>query len=532
MTATAMRVVIIDDNPDDRAEVKAALRNGSMRRYELHEAPTGEHGLELIRALREKGESPDCVVVDVHLPGMDVFEILAALPRDEMGATTPIVVITGDLRFERCSALLAAGAQEFVGKDWLTPNSLTRALDSAIERHTLTRTLRRQELEARRLEQKLQQTQKLESLGVLAGGIAHDFNNLLVGVLGNAEMALAVLPGDSPARTELHAIEAAALRATELTRQLLAYAGKARFSRGRMDLRRLIEEMGPLLGSAIPKKTQLTFDLAPALPAVDGDPTQIRQVVMNLVTNAAEAMGDAPGVITVRVAAVRVTRGDRFDAYFSDDFSEGPFVLLEVIDGGSGMREETLARVFEPFFTTKFTGRGLGLAAVLGIVRAHRGGIHLRSAPGNGTTVSVLLPAFESKTSAEQPPAPPKRPAAGTVLVVDDEEIIRALMRRILERAGYQVLIARDGVEALEIYKARGDEIRAVTLDMTMPRMGGEETLQALRAVRPDVKVLLLSGYNAQEGVDGALAPAEVFLEKPFRSQALLDKLKLLLGAN
>jgi PAS domain S-box-containing protein len=384
---------------------------------------------------------------------------------------------------------------------------------------------RRAEEDRRQFEARLQQTQKQESLGVLAGGVAHDFNNLLTAILGYADLALRGLPPDSPARDNLTQIVGGARRAAELARQMLAYAGKGTLVVQPVRLSRLVRDMADLLKVSISKKCALWYLFADNLPAIEGDPTQLRQVIMNLVINASEAIGDREGTITVRTEAVTCDRAALAAHHLGDGLREGRYVCLEVSDTGGGMAEETRARIFDPFFTTKFTGRGLGLATVLGIVRAHRGAIQVRSEPGRGTTFRILFHSLQTAevlavTPAERTPVPPGQ---GTVLVVDDEPFIRDLARQMLEAAGFAVLTAADGREAVEVYRAQGATIGVVLLDLTMPRQDGVETFHALRRIRPDVRVVLCSGYGDQEaskrfsGHDLA-----GFVAKPFQLEELL----------
>ena len=386
---------------------------------------------------------------------------------------------------------------------------------------------REAEEESRHLEQQLVQAQKLESLGVLAGGIAHDFNNLLVGILGNASLALSEIPADAPLRETLEGIETAALRAGELTNQMLAYSGKGRFVVEPLDLSELVAEMAHLLESAISKKAVLRHELARDLPPVDADATQIRQLVMNLITNASDALGDGPGTIALRTHLLEEAEPAAPEEWGPPP---GPRILLEVEDSGCGMAPETLSRIFDPFFTTKFTGRGLGLAAALGIVRGHRGAIDVQSDPGRGTRFRVLFPA--SSKCAAKPALPelaeagPSR-ARGTLLVADDEEVVRSMAGRILERAGFDVLTAEDGRRAVEIVRENAERISAVLLDLTMPHLGGEEALRAIREIRPDMPVVLTSGYSESE-----IAPRfegvrlEGFLQKPFRPPQLVERMQ------
>ncbi len=376
------------------------------------------------------------------------------------------------------------------------------------------------------LERQMQQTQKLESLGVLAGGIAHDFNNLLTIILGNASLALDELPSMAPARDSLRVIEKTALRAAELCRQMLAYSGQGRFVIETIHLDELIHEMTALFKSSLPRQATLSLNLADALPPLRGDPSQIRQVVMNLVINAAEALGDCGGVVTVSTGAMQCRPDDLVGAGREERLTEGMYVWLEVSDTGCGMDAETQRRVFEPFFTTKFTGRGLGLSAVLGIVHGHQGALQMVSAPGQGTTFKALFPAGPQAAL----PTPASQGAwrgAGTVLLADDEDSVRTLGARMLERIGFQVLVASDGQEALELYQVCQREIVLVLLDLTMPYMDGEETFQRLRHFDPQVRVVMTSGYAETEmAARFSDQPRCGFLQKPYTLEALTQRLR------
>lgn len=389
--------------------------------------------------------------------------------------------------------------------------------------------------ERRQLEAQVQHAQKLESLGVLAGGIAHDFNNLLMGILGNAGLALMEMPLDSPARDSVEKIETAALRAADLTNQMLAYSGKGKFLVQLIQLARLVEEMTHLLETVISKKTALAFVFAPDLPQVEGDATQLRQVIMNLITNASDALGEGGGTITTRLAVEHSTREYLAETYLDDDLPAGDYVALEVTDTGCGMDAETVSRIFDPFFTTKFAGRGLGLAAVLGIVRGHKGAIKVTSAPGQGSTFKVLLPAAPSPKGvvADQPLRLVDYTGAGTVLIVDDEETIRSVTAKTLERFGYKVITARDGIEAVEAFRHSATEIALVLLDMTMPQMSGDEAFRAIRAIHPGARVILSSGFTEQEATDRFRgAGLAGFIQKPYRPTDLLAKIREVLRAD
>jgi PAS domain S-box-containing protein len=383
------------------------------------------------------------------------------------------------------------------------------------------------EEERERLEAQVQHAQKLESLGILAGGIAHDFNNLLTGILGYADLTLMRLPSDSPVRGGLEEIKGAAERAAELSRQMLAYSGKGSFVIEPINVNDVVTEMGNLLEVTLSKGARLEYDLASGLPLVVADTTQVRQVIMNLITNAAEALCDEGGVITVTSGIEECTRSFLSECYIDEQLPEGEYVYLAISDTGCGMDPETQSKIFDPFFTTKFTGRGLGLAATLGIVRGHKGTIQVESEPGRGTTFRVLLP-----VAGDDVQSAPKRSSdldrwngSGTVLLVDDEATVRDVGTRMLEEAGLTVLTASDGLEAVEVYETRADEIGCVVLDLTMPRMSGEETLRELQRIRQNVRVVLSSGYSEQEVIGRFEGRGIVgFVQKPYLVSRLVSQ--------
>jgi two-component system, cell cycle sensor histidine kinase and response regulator CckA len=390
-------------------------------------------------------------------------------------------------------------------------------------------TRRKQDEEAlQAIERRLLHAQKLESLGVLAGGIAHDFNNILAGIMGYADLAKIHLPACEPAHADIDVIKKAAHRAADLTRQMLAYSGKGKFVVGPVSLSQVVEDMRELLEISISKKAALRVHLASDLPLIEADASQIHQVILNLVVNASEALGEECGAIVISTGAVRSSIATD-NAFGDDDAGERLQVRLEVTDTGCGMDAETLARIFDPFFTTKFTGRGLGLAAVHGIVRGHKGTIQVSSKPGQGTAFQVLFPALE--TPAPLPPVGPMpaRPwrGGGTVLVVDDEELVRRSAQRMIEAVGYSVLTANNGEEAVRLYREHADEIACVLLDLTMPTMNGEETFRAIRRISPGIRVILSSGYSEDiaTGRFSGLGLAG-FLQKPYQLDTLTATLR------
>ncbi len=391
---------------------------------------------------------------------------------------------------------------------------------------------KRGEEERRQLEEQMRQTQKLESLGVMAGGIAHDFNNILYAILGNADLALMEMPPEAVGRDNLREIQTAARRAAGLTDQMLAYSGKGALAIEKMDLSGLVQEMAHLLEVSHTKKAVVNYRFEENLSAIEGDPSQLRQVVMNLITNASEAVGDEGGFITVTTGVAKATQEYLATTYVDDKLPGGRYVYLEVSDTGCGMDEDTQRRMFEPFFTTKFTGRGLGMAAVLGILRAHNGAIDIDSEPGRGTTIRVLFPALD-EVAGPQPKEMQKEEdwrGSGTVLVVDDERQLRKLYGITLKQKGFTVLAASDGREAVELFRENQDDIVFVILDLTMPRMGGEDAFVEMRRIREAVPVVLASGYSERQVMEriGDLGFAG-FLKKPVQNGVLLDKVRTVL---
>jgi PAS domain S-box-containing protein len=420
---------------------------------------------------------------------------------------------------ERVIGTLAFGSRtktRFAEDDLALMQAVAHHIAIALDRVRARKLLHESEL-------RLQQSQKMESIALLAGGIAHDFNNILVGIVGNASMAEELLPPSSPAAETIREVVKAGERAASLTREMLAYSGKGRFVVERVDLSDLVREVTRLFRSSVPNHVTLRMDLPADLPPVYVDTAQLQQVVMNLVINAAQAMGDSRGLIAVRTMRVDLDAAAIVEEWGGGDLRPGPHVCLEVRDTGCGMDEATKARIFVPFFTTKPTGRGLGLASVAGIVRGHKGAIKVESAPGEGTVFSVLIPA--SPTEAAEPrrerAVDVKLAGRGRVLVVDDEEIVRKMASAALERLGYSVSLADSGPGAVAAL-AVDPFLDLAILDFSMPGMSGKETLARLRAARPDLRIIVSSGYSEAEcrslfeegGISG-------FLQKPYTSTTL-----------
>ncbi len=394
---------------------------------------------------------------------------------------------------------------------------------------------KRAEAEHRLLERHMQESQKLESLGVLAGGIAHDFNNLLAAVLANAELALHMLARAEPLQgivERVADVRNAALHASELTNQMLAYSGRGHFDVRPISLTALVLDMGHLLSVTLSKKARVEYDLPPDLPLVQADVAQMRQVIMNLITNASDALEGRAGTIRIRTGVQRV--GAKLEGLYGHaPLAPGTYAFIEVVDDGCGMNEETRARLFEPFYTTKFTGRGLGLSAVQGIVRGHAGGIVLHTQLGQGTTIRVLIPCADPALVGAQAPeleAPSAWFGHGAALLVDDDSRVRTVTSLLLRDLGFQVLAVESGRDAILEFARRASDIRFVMLDVTMPDLGGDQVLQELRKLRPDVPVLLCSGYSEEEMRHRfGSRDMETFLQKPYTLRTLKERLQQLL---
>ena len=394
---------------------------------------------------------------------------------------------------------------------------------------------RREEDERRALELRVQRTQKNESLAILAGGIAHDFNNLLVGILGNASLALEDGAVAGPTRRCMEEVVDAAKRAAELSHQMLAYSGKGKAAVAPVDLNAIVREMHGLLDASLSRKAALRYELAPDLPAVEGDATQLRQVAMNLVLNASEALGDKAGVVILRTGCVHACFAYLATTTADDALSEGRYVYLEVQDTGSGMDDATQRRIFDPFYTTKFTGRGLGLAATLGIVRGHGGAIHVDSSPGRGSTFRVLLPASIKAPTREVTDRVRSAGAwhgTGIAIVADADATVRDAQQRMLARLGFAVMPAATAREALALLDRHRADVVCAVLGVNLPDVEPEEMVEAVRRIRPGLPVILSSGYPRDSLPAAALRDARVgFIQKPYDSATLTDLLAQVLAS-
>ncbi len=392
---------------------------------------------------------------------------------------------------------------------------------------------RNAEEQKRQLEHKVVTTQRLESLGVLAGGIAHDFNNILMALLGQSTLALQHVPPDSPARGHLDQVKLACVRAAELVRQMLAFAGSEPVERKPVDLSSVVREMQQLVASAVSKKAHVSMALADDLPPILGNATGLRQILLNLITNASEALRGETGSITVKTGVTALSREDLAATYADWDQVPGAYCYLEVTDSGCGIETEAVPHIFDPFFTDKSFGRGLGLTAVLGIVRSLGGAIRVETGLGQGTTFRVYVPATDDVPlpSALHPDqSADDIRVADCVLVVDDDEFVREVTSDYLETFGIEALLAANGREGLQVYTENHDRVAAIILDVCMPVLSGPETLRSLRDAGWTVPVILTSGYTAAQVEAEGMPEADDFLPKPYTPEKLMASLRRVLG--
>jgi signal transduction histidine kinase len=457
-----------------------------------------------------------------------------------------LVILTSHGNEQIAVEAMKAGALDYVVKSPETLSGMPRVMDRTLrewqlllDRQRAEEERRRAQEERRRLESRLEQSQKLESLGILAAGVAHDFNNLVMAMMGRVQIALAELPKGSSGRQSLLEIELAAGRAAELCKQLLAYSGRGRFVMETIDLNSLASEMVQILDAAIADTVDLRLELTPRLPSLEAAATQIRQIVMNLILNASDSLGGAPGSVTVRTGTEPSAPAEAKGAS-TKGVSPGQRIFLEVADTGCGMNIETQKRIFDPFFTTKTDGRGLGLAAIQGIVRSHRGAIELDSRPGQGTTFRVLFPTpprthtQRGCTTIECAPRSSSdrdRESSGAeaLLVIDDDDTIRAVTMLTLEGAGFLVYTAENGDHGLKILRHHRENIVAVLLDLNMPNQNGEHTLGQLLQVDSDLRVIACSGCEESEA-RRRLGDIAGFIQKPFSAEELIQGVRRVLA--
>lgn len=511
LQSVPLNVLIVEDSEEDADLIVLELKRGGFdpvfRRVENVE--------QMQSALDE--HTWDVVLSDFSMPRFSLAEALRLV--QQKGVDIPFVIVSATIGEEAAVEAMRAGAHDYVLKHRLG------RLVPAVQRELREAAVRR---ERRNLEEQLRHAQKLESLGLLAGGVAHDFNNLLTGILGNASLVVEILKPEPAVRNMLEEIVRAGERAADLTRQLLAYAGKGRFIVEAVDVSNLVLDISELIRTSVPRTIDLALDLRNELPTIEADPSQVQQLVMNLILNAVEATGERPGCVRVGTSLHEVKRGDAVGHFRPDPPAPGRYVRVEVRDDGCGMSEAVKQQIFDPFFTTKFLGRGLGLAAALGIVRGHKGAIGVESIEEVGSTFTVLLPAGAAPAPTRSPErrALQSEPAAGVILIIDDEDVVRHAARAALEHSGFTVFEACDGRDGTDLFSRLHDRVSAVLLDLTMPRMDGRGVWEYIRRVRPDMRVVVSSGFDETEAMKHfGDDPELMFIQKPYTAAALIEKM-------
>jgi two-component system cell cycle sensor histidine kinase/response regulator CckA len=516
-----LRVLMVEDSPTDASLVARELRAlGDVESRRVESAD------EMREALREPW---DLVLSDWAMPAFSAEAALEILKED--GRDVPFIIVSGSIGEETAAKAMRAGARDFVLKDRLMrlAPAIERELkerDERLERRRGQEALEQAEAGQRRAEEQLRESQKMEAIGRLAGGIAHDFNNLLSVILSYSSLAIAELPPGDPLREDLLEIEKAGKRAAALTRQLLAFSRRQVLQPKVVDLNNVIAGMSKMLERLIGEDVELAIHAHATDAKVLVDPGQIEQVVMNLAVNARDAMPQG-GKLSVE------TRHVEHDESFLRDHigaRPGPHVMLAVSDDGTGMDAETRARIFEPFFTTKEVGKGtgLGLSTVLGIIQQSGGTIYARSEPGVGTTFEIFLPLAEGRETAGRPvPGPSNLRGTETVLLCEDDPPLRALVRSILRQYGYEVLEAQSGGDALLLCEQHPAEIHLLLTDVVMPRMSGRQLAERLAPLRPNMRVIYMSGYTEDAVIQHGVLDADVaFLQKPITPEALARKVR------
>ncbi len=503
------------------AESARALQESEKRYRRLYGSM--KEGLALHSVVQmEQGEGPTLTLLDANPNCLAMF----GLDRKAILGSNSFTIFGPALLGQRVELLRLDGTEDIASFELALPGQARQFLVQAFspirgQIATLFEdiTQRKQSEDERlNLERQLLHAQKLESLGILSGGIAHDFNNLLAAIQGFLNLAQLTQEPGSPALRHLDAMEKVLQRAADLTRQMLAYSGRGRFIVQPHSLNQILEGMNDLVKVTVPKKITLRFDLERSLPPIEADATQVQQVILNLLSNAAEAMDGREGTIRVTTHAQQLTPEDLSTEFRGQDLQPGSFVILQVSDTGCGMSPDVQARIFDPFYTTKATGRGLGLSAVLGILRGHRAGLKVDTWPGQGTMFSIYFRASTQPLAAMEPrPRLPRHRLQGTVLLVDDEEMVVSSVSDMLESMGLQVHVARDGRQAVARFRELQASLDLVLMDITMPHMDGLEAFRQIHLMEPGLPVILSSGYTQSEAIhDGLSEQPAGFLHKPY----------------
>ena len=535
-------LLVIDDDENMVALISAICRK-HLPEVHVVTALNGTRGLQLAQS-----EKPGVVVLDVKLPDINGFDVCRRLRSDPATINTHILMISGVMMEAQDRVQgIESGADGYLFKPfepqelvlhiqalfrwWEAEQMQVEKLEELVTQRT--EALVAAEADRCALAERMQQLQKEQSLSRLAGGVAHDFNNLLQAVIGNAELALEALPVGASGRSYLEELMKTTQRMAELTRQMLVYSGGKPFARRAVDLNQLLQGINLRVDAGLPAAISLMYALAAELPSMEGDETLLKLAVLNLVQNAGEAMGTQPGVITIRTDAATLNAAALARANVGRELPPGSYLTLEVSDTGCGMDEDVQKHIFDPFFSTKLVGRGLGLPMVAGVMRAHNGAIFFTSVPRQGTTFRLAWPVFRAAHPAAQPVAPLSRPRASgsaNILVVEDDPDVLKIACQCLLHAGYQVLTAANGEEGIAVFRRDPAAVALVLMDLEMPKMGGVQAFREIRRIRPEVPVIITSGYVAEDLFQqfGADQPAG-FLGKPYSRATLFEKLKMFL---
>jgi len=513
-----IKLLLVDDDEDDYIMTRDLLREIEHVSYHLDWVDSFDQALE-----QTELQKHDVYLFDYRLGAHSGLELLQRAVRH--GCRVPIILLTGQGDHEIDVKAMKAGAADYLIKGQIDPALLERSIRHAIER-------RQSEAERERLQQELFQTQKLDSIGMLAGGIAHDFNNLLQIILGYVQKMKVHMDNDDRYCEDLNLIEVAADKAAVLTNQLLSYARKGKYVVESLNLSQVVEEVVLLLERTVPENITINTDLSYSATRIKADKNQIYQMLLNLCVNAKDAM---PNGGTITISSESRTVEEQYCTSSNPEACPGKYIRLSIQDTGIGITDEVRAKMFEPFFTTKSMGRGtgLGLAMVYGIVKHHGGFIEVDTVVGRGAKFKIYLPAIvlhenapsdqetaQPSTSQQLQAAPESREKR--ILVVDDEEVVRFLAIDLLENLGYEPIPAEDGEQAVEIYKKQKNDIDLVLLDMIMPKLGGVETFRELRKINPEVPIVLLSGYTKDVAAQELLNQgARGFLQKPYKIDEL-----------
>lgn len=506
-----IKVLLVDDNPGDVLLCKEILSQQTRRQFRIQHVARLSTGLRKLRSV-----SYDVILLDLSLPdsqGIDTFVKIKMQVRD-----LPIIVLTGMHDEELAINAVRKGAQDYLLKDELSESLLVRSINYAIERSGA-------EEKRRWLEMKMLYAQKLESLSVLSGGVAQNFNSLLTAILGNSELAMEKLDEENPAFRNLQKIESSAAQASELAQQMLQYAGMGRFVVETLDMSKLVKDITTLVESIASRRITIHYELSDDLPLIKADVPQIQQMILNLVVNAAEAIGDNPGEITISTSAIRAETRWLRDAFLTDELSPGTYTRIKVIDSGPGIPAEDRPKIFDPFYTTKFTGRGLGLAAVKGIVRGHGGAIRVYSEVGKGTTMDILFPKVKEEVVKESPEVSENSQLERYVLLAISEPQVLEVAKSRMENAGYHVVIGEDKHHTIQILKKKVFDIDLAILDVPRYQSGFTQFLRQLRHIAPKMKIILTSDYaNGANFSQIGTVKVDFILKKPYRSEELLKK--------